>query len=384
MARPRRALFFITSLGGGGAESHTLRVINHLPRDRFEPLLVVSRRGGSYEPFLRDDVVVREASLLQVPSSAGRLLLGAPRLRAILESEQPDVVCSVMELPGVIAGTTVRTLRRPPPWVALVQSPPTIELPQTRAGRTVLMPAVRYTYAKADRIIALSHGVKEDLAKLGPNLVDRTVVIHNACVDERNRMGQGSGENGNVPGRTRPVVLTAGRFTQQKGYPHLLDAFALLRRSCDAELWILGQGPDRASIEAKIRDLDLNDSVRLLGFQPNPQDFMRVSTVFALSSVYEGFGNVIVEALACGLPVVATDCPHGPREILEGERGGLLVPVADPAAMSESLRRVIEDGPLRERLVGAGLVRAQAFTGEVIAEAYADELERVIESARRR
>ncbi len=341
------ALFFTTRLGGGGAENHALRVMNGIDRDRVRPLLAVCRRGGSYEPFLRSDVPIFHASVGFTRSSLGLLALSAPRLRRLVRELAPDIVLAVMDMPALVAIAALGGMPRRPRLAACVQIAPGFEYARSRLGRALVLPGIRRLYPRADRVIALS-------------------------LDER-LLAPGDGG----PASTRPVVVAAGRLTYQKSFADLVEAFALVRARVDAELWILGEGPERGAIEARVRQLGLGDAVRLLGFRDNPQAFFGRATVFALSSRYEGFGNVIVEALACGTPVVATDCPHGPAEILGGERGGLLVPVGDPGAMADALVRVLVDADLRRRLAAAGRVRAGDFTAAAIADAYASEIERI-------
>lgn len=377
---PRRVLFFTTSLGGGGAESHALRVMNELDRSRYVPVLAVSRTGGGYEAFLRADVEVHSVSPQRVPSSLGRLLLSPMALAPLMRRLRPALVCSLMDPPNLAAIAAVRLVHDRPKLVVCVQIPPSIEYRRTLTGRATFLPAIRWFYPLADRVIALSHGVKVDLAELQPSLSARTTVIHNACVDAR-LLDDDPVAARAVPTATRPVLLAAGRLTAQKGYPYLLDALGIVRKHADVELWILGEGPDRGAIEAQIARLGLRDAVRLLGFQKAPQAFMRRASVFVLSSIYEGFGNVIVEALACGAPVVSTDCPHGPGEIIEHGKSGLLVPIRDPAALAREVLRVLGDDGLRERLRVAGRERSAAFHGRIIANAYADEFDRVLAEA---
>ncbi len=379
---PLRVLFFTTALGGGGAESHALRVMNHLDRSRVVPELAVSRRGGSYEPFLRDDVTVFGVSDERIPSSTGRLLASAPGLWRLATARKYDLVCSLMDTPNLVALAALRPMRRRPKHVAVVQIPPSIEFAQTRAGRTVGLPSIRAFYPLADRVVALSRGVARDLESISPRLTGNISVIHNACVDER-LLDQSLDAAAEVPVATRPVLLAAGRLTYQKGYPDLLEAFAAVARRVECELWILGEGPERPSIEASIARLGLGSSVRLLGFQANPQAFMRRASVFVLSSLYEGFGNVIVEAVACGAPVVSTDCPHGPAEIIRDGDSGLLVPVGQPLALAAALVRVLTDDALRSKLRESGLRRAEDFHARVIASAYADEFRAVCDESAR-
>ena len=162
----------------------------------------------------------------------------------------------------------------------------------------------------------------------------------------------------------------------------MLDAFAKVHRVTGAELWILGEGSERGAVEAQIARLGLGSAVRLLGFQRDPAAFMRRATVFCLSSYYEGFGNVIVEAMASGAPVVSTACPHGPSEIITDGENGLLVPVRDSEALSQALIRILQDEPLRARVAAAGKARSMDFHAKTIASAYSDEMERIVAGAR--
>lgn len=375
----RKVLVFTTALGGGGAESHALRVMNHLDRSRWQPSLAVTRTGGSYERFLAPDVRVFDVSVGRVRSTTGRLLVSVALLRRLLARERPELVLAVMDLPALAALAAVAGMADAPPVVACVQVPPLQSYQRSKLGRGVVLPGIRRLFPRAAGVISLSHGVADELARIEPRLRDLTTVIHNACVDERNATPVL--DTSGVPEVSAPVVVAAGRLQPEKGYGDLLDAFAIVRARREAELWILGEGPERAAIEARIVRLGLERSVRLLGFRHNPEAFMRRATVFALSSLFEGFGNVIVEALAVGTPVVATDCPYGPGEILQHERSGLLVPTRSPEALAEALDRVLADPGLRERLSQAGKARAQDFTAEAIAAQYASELDRIASRA---
>lgn len=391
VATSRNVLFFLGTLGGGGAEAHTLRVLNHLDRARWRPGLAVAEPGGNYEKFLASDVAVHDVSIGRVPSSLGRMVLGIPGLRRLVARERPDVVCAVMETASLTAIGALAMMRAParPRLLLCVQVPPLQCYTSNALGRRVVLPGIRRVFAHADGIVALSRGVKRELARIQPRLEAKTSVIHNACVDERliaachpDGTDQAGALRTDMPETDLPVVVAAGRLSPEKNYTVLVDAFARVYAERPAELWILGEGPERTAIEARVREHGLGDAVRLLGFRPDPHAFMRRATVFALSSMYEGFGNVIVEALACGAPVVSTNCPYGPGEILTDGRDGLLVPVGDRDALAAAIARVIRDVELRRRLATAGPARARAFHAETIAAAYADELDRLVEARR--
>lgn len=366
-----RVLFFTSRLGGGGAEKHMLHVVNHLDRRRFRPSIVVSRGGGSYEPDLAADVPLH---VLDAPR-----MRGAVRpLRRFLRHDRPDLVCAVMDHANCAALLATIGFAQAPPVVGCVQVPPSIEwgsrTPITKAAWVL---ALRLLYPRAAAIVALSEGVRRDLAVLVPRAADHLTVIHNAAVDETTERLAAEPPAG-APGGAGPVIVACGRLVTQKGFDVLLDAFALVRRRLPARLWLVGDGDLRAHLERHAVRIGVREAVWFAGFQTNPYAFMRAADVFALSSRWEGFGNVIVEAMAVGTPVVAADCPHGPGEIIQHGINGLLVPPEDAEALAAAIGSVLDDRRLGSRLARAGRARAQAFTAVTIAESYGRLFERIV------
>ena len=157
------------------------------------------------------------------------------------------------------------------------------------------------------------------------------------------------------------MITTVGRLVDLKDHPTLLRAFALVRERREAILQIVGVGPNEAQLVALAAELGVADDVHLLGWRDNPYSVLQESDMFVLSSTTEGFGIVIVEALACGLPVVSTDCRGGPREILDDGESGLLVPVGDPESMAAAILRLIEDENLYREMSARATRRASDF-----------------------
>jgi glycosyltransferase involved in cell wall biosynthesis len=198
-------------------------------------------------------------------------------------------------------------------------------------------------YPRADAIVAVSRGVADDLARFAGLPRDVIRVIYNPVVgaDLPRMAGEPVDHPWFRPGEL-PVILGAGRLSRQKDFPTLIRAFAEVRRARPARLVILGDGAQRAELEALVRTLGLADAVALPGFTSNPYAHMARAAVFVLSSRFEGFPNVLVEALAVGTPVVATDCPSGPAEILERGRHGRLVPVGQADALARALLATLD------------------------------------------
>jgi glycosyltransferase involved in cell wall biosynthesis len=226
-------------------------------------------------------------------------------------------------------------------------------------ARGRLMPHfARRFYHWADDLIAVSEGVAADLAETARLDRQRIRVIYNpvdtSSIIERAKEPLAHPWFGAAEA---PVILSAGRLTRQKDFPTLLRAFAVVRERRGARLMILGEGEDRAALEALALELGCAADVSLPGFVTNPYPFLAAARLFVLSSAWEGFGNVLIEALALGTPVVATDCPFGPREILEGGRLGRLVPVGDVEALADAMAASLAAPPPAE----AGIRRAHDF-----------------------
>jgi glycosyltransferase involved in cell wall biosynthesis len=373
---PIRVLFFTTRLGGGGAEMQALRIANQLDPAEFTVDIAVCRPGGEYERLLVPHVTLHHLVHPRIRSSTAGLVAAAIPLRRLVQRLEPDIVCSFMDGPNVIAALAVD--RRPrngrrPRVVACVQNTLSKELGEgSHPVKRAVLALVRRTYPRLDRIIALSRGVADDLVQIVPAAAPLVTVIYNAGLDDTLASRAAAPLEEAPDSGGKGVVVACGRLAAQKGYPHLLDAFARVNRETGAQLWILGEGPDRAAIESRIAQLGLSGAVHLLGFRKNPYPYMARADVFVLSSLYEGFGNVIVEAMAVGAPVVATDCPHGPAEIITNDVNGLLVPTADPTALAAALSRALGDRQLARRLAEAGRARAQDFHVTKIAARFAE------------
>lgn len=227
---------------------------------------------------------------------------------------------------------------------------------------------LRSTYPLASGVMAVSEGVKQDLSRLGAFADEHVTVIYNPVV-------RGLVNPAPVDPAVRQQlwgvgfsyhVLAVGSFKTQKNLPLLLRAFAQLPHSLNAKLTILGEGILRPELEALIQELGLEDRVALPGFALDPSSWYRSADLFVLSSSWEGFGNVIVEALECGVPVVSTDCPSGPAEILENGRYGKLVPVGDAPALAAAMQASLLESHDPEALRR----RAQDFAVNRIADQY--------------
>jgi len=226
-------------------------------------------------------------------------------------------------------------------------------------------------YRRLDGIIAVSRGVAADLSKYTGLSATRIKVIYNPVVDSK--INDSELERPPHPWFSSdqpPVILSAGRLAKQKDFPTLIRAFELVRKQTDCRLLILGEGKERKALEALIEELHLEKEVELPGFVPNPFPFMRHSAVFVTSSRWKGLPTVLIEAMALGTPVVATDCPNGPREILDNGKYGPLVPVGDPKALADAILHTLNTPPDGRKLEEG----ARRFTVERSVRSYLETL----------
>lgn len=254
-------------------------------------------------------------------------------------------------------------LTPPPPVIPTIHDS-IINFPKSKARRSEIR--YRRLLKHSTHIITVSDGVRDQPALTGiPS--NKVSTIYNPVVTYE--LSQWNKEVPNHPWMTDegpPVVLAVGRLTDQKDHSTLLKAFHILTKTREIRLVILGEGGLRQQLEDLIRSLNLEDRVSLPGWTDNPFAFMSRAALFVLSSKHEGLGNVLIEALACGCPVVSTDCPSGPSEIMEDGRIGPLVPIGDHAALADAMGRVLDDPPDKEML----MKRAAFFSAERAVDAY--------------
>jgi glycosyltransferase involved in cell wall biosynthesis len=259
------------------------------------------------------------------------------------------------------------------------------EVVKTEEGRKILgVPVafmVKILYRFAANIITVSEGIKSDLISAFGISEDKVQTIYNPIALNRiSSLATESPEHRFFFEDRKPVVIAMGRLTPQKGFDILLKAFSRVISDIDARLIIMGEGRQRAYLESLIRDIDIADKVSLAGFQKNPYAFLSQSDIFVLSSQYEGLPMAILEAMACGVPVVSTDCMSGPREILQNGRCGSLIPVGNETALANAIMRLLKDKGQREEFSKCGKERIKDFSLNEIVRQYEEIICTVVPS----
>lgn len=367
----RRIAFVLPSLHGGGAERAAVALLNGLAERGNEATLFVFAREGPYFEQLADAVRV----VVGQRGRAGRLA----SLRRYLADSRQDVVVSLLSHFTVFAA--VRTSGTAAKYVISQQTPLTAFLDDHDYGwrhpvrRRIFTLVARSVYPRADGVAATSAGVADDLSVHFGVDRRRLAVVPNpvdvAAVESAAR------EPLDTPGADVPVIVMAGRLAHAKNLPLFVQSLELLSRRVPFRAWLLGHGELEGELRRMVAASPAGDRVTLFGFQPNPWKFMARADVFLLTSRYEGFGNVLIEAMAAGLPVVAT-ASHGTRDIVRHEETGLLVESHDAASVAQALERVLTDGDLRRRMAGASRLRARAFALPAVVDRFEAFLDQVV------
>ena len=369
---------FLSGLSGGGAQRRMLILARGFAARGHRVDVVVPRAEGAFRSQLPTSVrlVVLESSWGRLPGIRGRRglwVLAATRpLAGYLARERPQAVLSTSN-PANLASLWAQRLAqagtRAVVSVNVQLSAATGE--RQRAWGPVLRALARHTYRRADVIVANSQGVAADLAQLLAPPRPPIVTIYNPLpVAEIQNHARASLEHPWLAPAEPPLLLGVGKLKLQKDFPTLIRAFARVLAVRPARLVILGEGEERARLEKLARELGVAGDLALPGFVENPWAWMARASVFVLSSAWEGFSNVLAEALACGCPVVSTDCPSGPAEILEHGRYGPLVPVGDDRALADAILATLEKPPDP----GALRARASIFSVDTAVDRYLEVL----------
>lgn len=368
--RTRRVAVVMHDMRGGGAERMMINLASGFADLGLEVDLVTVRAEGPLATQVDSRVRLIDLGCARTIHSVGRL-------SAYLRRSRPQVafgglvhINTALVLANLLAG-------RPARVVVSERNTTSID---SAAAETLAVrlahKAIPAIYRLADGIATVSGGVADDLAHSYGLARDRIEVLHNPVVTPSlERMAaEEPGHPWLAPGQP-PVILGAGRLAAQKDFPTLLRAFARVKQTIECRLIIVGEGTDRGALEDLARQLGIEEWTDLPGYQSNPYAWMRRAAVFVLSSRWEGSPNALVEAMACGTPVVTTDCPSGPREITGNGQWGRLVAMGDAERMAAAIVDTLRDPPDGQAMVD----RAATYRQEHSARAHLALFDRIAE-----
>lgn len=338
----KKIAIFISSLRGGGAERVMVSLANQFSEEGFDVDLVVVKASGAFRSEVGEKVNI-------IDLNAKRVILSFFGLFSYLRRARPDALLSTMSHANIVAilasRLTMSGLR------VIVREANTVSSNLKDGGSFIdrlISGMIPYLYPRAHQVVAPSTGVANDLISRSRISDKNITTIYNPVNLEL--VKELAGENVSLSWFEESdvrVVLGVGRLTQQKDFNTLIQAFDIARKKAthNIKLLILGEGEEREQLEEYIRTLGASDSILLPGFVDNPYAYMARSSVFVLSSLWEGLPNVLIQALSLRVPVISTRCPSGPDEILENGLWGTLVDCGDVEAMADAILEITGQPP---------------------------------------
>jgi len=353
--------FFLPTLEVGGTERNVVNLVNNIDTEHYTVSLVLGNIHGDFVNQVRQDIVIVN---LKASYSVGLFFA----LVQYFKIQKPDVFVSAFPRINIItiaakifSGVNTKIIITEHSVFSFL---PVIAKTFWRGmfARFFMPLLARLLYPKADSIVCVSVGIAEDLKKVINTNGNMKVIYNPIIVDKIYQLADETVNNVWFSNPEVSVIIAVGRLVPIKDYLTLLKAFKQVLKNQPARLVILGSGPEKEKLEWLSSQMGLSESIAFMGFQKNPYKYIKKASVFVLSSLQEGFGNVIIEAMACGAPVVSTDCPVGPGEIIENMKNGILVPVGDEKSMADAILKVLNDPVLAEKFSTAGRERAKFFS----------------------
>lgn len=373
-----KILFIIASLSGGGAERVMINLLKHLDREKYKLSLALLNMGGEYSNELPADV-----ELIKLKDYQGRRYFFHRifNLRKVIRKNKPDLVVSFMTGSNISLTRYKFFMHRNLKLIIREGTNPSMSLSKKVNSRwqSFKKIEIKSFYKLANQIIVISNGIKVDLIKqwrFDSSLIKR---IYNPL--DVNEIQRKSLIPTSVTNSIKPdvrIIVAVGRFEPPKGYQDMIKSFDIIRKKQNVRLIILGKGPLESSIKKLISDLDLKDHVLMPGFVSNPWSYLNLADVYLSTSHWEGFHLTIAEAMACGVPPVATDCDFGPREVIQDGINGFLVPVGDIETIAEKVINLLTNEPLRKKLSENAKIRALDFDVSKIVKQYEVVFDKVI------
>ena len=344
----QKIVFILSNIDGGGAQRVILTLIKHLDRRKFQPTLLLLNDGGDYVDDISD-------SLRVVSLKANRARYAGPELLHFFWKSKPDIIFSTLGYMNILTMIVCRFLHHRPKVIVREVFPAKQELQYSRFPKA--SKAFRkLLYKNVDKIICQSNSIRNDFVQ-DYNLLDEKVVRIYNPVDIKG-IRKKAATTPNPYDKNARNIVAMGRLSYQKGFDLLIHAIAKISKDIpNIHLTILGKGKLKFELQRLASKLDVDTKVTFAGFIKNPYPYLGYADLFVLPSRFEGLSSALLEALACGVTVVATDAPGGTTDVIENEVNGWLVKSEDIDALVDGIKIALSapltltDGRLREHIV---------------------------------
>lgn len=369
-----KLLFLLPSFVFGGAERTSLNLLKGIDKNRFRVSLVTS--GTIFQHFQNIDIekfiALEDVGIDVWFGSVKRFMQDIKRMADLLKAEKPDLAFGMMHYPSSLLVFAKQLFHLKTKVVASPRGPSTEYLRyfEPRFSRKTYLKGIFTFFCRySDGLVVASHGMKEECIKDFHAFPERVKVIPNSVDFEAIRKkGEGGKDPELPPGFF--IISAVGRLEKEKNFPFLFRAFSAFRKNEKAKLLIIGDGTERKNLEGLSQELNIGEDVLFVGYQTDPYRFIRMSDIYVHTCLFEGFANAIIEAMACGVPVIAADCPYGPRDIINNGENGLLVPMDDEGALVEAMMKMFYDKKLRDTLSERAAARVTEFSLKGMVQKY--------------
>ncbi|MBU2544905.1 glycosyltransferase [Patescibacteria group bacterium] len=353
-----KVAFLINSMAGGGSERVVSILLKNLSRENKQFFLILLEDKICYD-------IPKDVKIIKLNSK----FLGFLKLKKIIKENNIDTVISFLErsnYTNILAKKFGANHK-----VYIGERCNTLEYYSDKSFKSLSsLFLIRKLYKKADLIIVNSYGIKDMLVK-GFKLNEKKIkTIYNPIdIEEISKLSKNPLDNKEI--FTHPVIISVGRLIKEKGHKHLINAFKQVQEVIqETRLVILGEGELDKDLKELVKELKLEDKVHFFGFQRNPFNFLARSKIFVLSSLTEGFPNSLIEAMACNVPVISTNCPSGPSEIIQDQESGILIPVNDEKILAKSILKILKNQSLADKLSVNGRRKVEDFSVKNIIDQY--------------
>jgi glycosyltransferase involved in cell wall biosynthesis len=362
----KKIAFFLPALDGGGAERVFVTLANSLANHGYQVDFVLSNAQGNYLSALDSKIKIIDLGRQHVVAS----FVGLGRY---LRAHKPEIILSglsnanaaVLVATRIFLPSCKTIITQHVNWSQVLTHHPTLK-------ERAVYQLSKILYPLATQIVAVSNGIANEIKKMRNVYPGKIQCIYNPVVTpELLELSEQPPSHPWLLNKDEPVLIGVGRLVEQKDFETLIRAYYRVQKQITCKLLILGEGPERQKLENLVQELDLTSKIDLPGFASNPYTNMTHSDLFVLSSQFEGLPTVLIEAMACGCPLVSTDCDSGPDEILDNGRYGALVPVGDVSAMTQAIIQSLQNPPEKELL----RKRAQLYSVENATRAYTHLIE---------
>lgn len=377
---PIKILFLHPTFTFGGAERTAFNLLRGLNKDKFIVTLVTSKKVAQhfselslgkiiYIDEMGIDIWFREVTIGNLKKFWSDVRI----IAKLLKSESPEIAFGMMYYASSLLSIAKKIFRLKTIVISSPRGPLNAYIKTFYKDKKIdrLFWKLNFCFSchYSDGLVVASDGTKRECIENYKARPGNVKVINNGIDAERVRERALETVATSIPSGYF-IISTAGRLAHEKNLPLLLRAISMVRKTEKVKLMIIGDGPDRPELERLADAFDIKDDVYFPGFQENPYKFIKRSDLFIHTCLLEGFGNVIVEAMACGVPVIATDCPYGPREIIRNDENGILVPMEDVETLVQKILLLLHDENLRKRLSDNAYHRSLDFSVERMVEAY--------------